>query len=102
MITESVLERRLKLEVEAKRALAVEKFILSLTLTLCLPGVDMRDLTETYEQIQDLMECFKQLGLGQIESANHKKKLKKETSGSDSRKKAFSVLFDLLFAQLIK
>ena len=102
MITESVLERKLKLEVEAKRALAVEKFILSLTLTLCLPGVDMRDLTETYEQIQDLMECFKQLGLGRVESANHKKKVKKETSGSDSRKKAFSVLFDLLFAQLIK
>ena len=48
------------------------------------------------------MECFKQLGLGHIESANHNKKAKKETSGSDSRKKALSVLFDLLFAQLIK
>jgi len=51
MAAESVLERKTKLEVDAKRALAVEKFILSLTLTLCLPGVDVRDLTEAYEQI---------------------------------------------------
>ena len=46
---ESVLERKMKIEVDAKRALAVEKLILSLTLTMCLPGVDMRDLTDTFQ-----------------------------------------------------
>lgn len=92
---ESVLEKKVKIEVDAKRALAIEKLILSLSLTMCLPGVDMRDLTDTFEQIEDLMECFKQLGLGKVESG---KKAKKEKSGNESQTKAFSVLFDLLIA----
>ena len=59
-----MLERKVHTEVEAKRALAIEKLILSLTLTMCVPGTEMRDLTETFEQIEDLMECFKHLSLG--------------------------------------
>ena len=46
-------------EASAKKALALEKLILSLTLTLCAPGVEVNDLTDTLEQIEDLMECFK-------------------------------------------
>lgn len=97
------LERKIKIETDAKKTLAVEKLILSLTLTMCVPGVDMRDLTDTLEQIEDIMECFKQLGLGnEAAASNPKKKAKKETSESQQRKKALAVLFDLLIAQLTK
>ena len=56
--SEDVLEKKITIETDAKRTLAVEKLILSLTLTMCIPGVDVRDLTETLEQIEDIMECF--------------------------------------------
>ena len=58
---ETVMEKRVALETEAKKALAIEKLILSLSLTMCVPGVDVRDLTDTHEQVEDLMECFSQL-----------------------------------------
>lgn len=97
--SESVLERKVGLETSAKQALAIEKLILSLTLTMCVPGTDVRDLGETFEQIEDLIECFKQLKLGSDEDKYSKKKAKKENSEKDSnRAKAFSVLFDLLIA----
>jgi len=46
---EGSLEKRLRLESEAKRTLAIEKLILSLSLTMCVPGIDLRDVTDTYE-----------------------------------------------------
>lgn len=85
--------------------MALEKLLLSLTLTMCVPGVDVRDLTETLEQIEDLMQCFESLKLdfqaGQIKNPNKKQK-KETTSGTQERKKAIAVLFDLLIAQLTK
>ena len=100
---ETVMQTRLLKEAHAKQTLALEKLLLSLTLTLCVPGVDVRDLTETLEQIEDLMECFAQLKLGSPSGAesnsNPKKKAKRETAGaSEQRKKALAVLFDLLIA----
>ena len=53
-------------ETQAKQALALEKLLLSLTLTMCVPGADVRDLTDTLEQIEDLMECFRQLDLDKV------------------------------------
>ena len=67
---------------------------------MCVPGVDLRDLTDTVEQIDDLIQCFEQLGLGQERTV--KKKAKKEANGQaqsgGDRSKALSVLFDLLIA----
>lgn len=97
MASEKSLEQKLALETGAKRTLAVEKLILSLTLTMCIPGVDVRDLTDTLEQVEDLMECFSALKLGSV-SEGGKKKAKKENKGDDSRKKALAVLYDLLIA----
>jgi len=37
------------IEADAKKTLAIEKLILSLTLTMSVPGVDVRDLTDTLE-----------------------------------------------------
>lgn len=71
---------KLQKETDAKQTLAVEKLLLSLTLTMCVPGVDVRDLTETLEQIEDLMECFGQLGKTSgldLNNKNPKKKAKK-------------------------
>jgi len=96
MGTETVLERKLAIEGDAKRTLAVEKLILSLSLTMCVPGVDLRDVTDTHEQIDDLIKCFSELKLG--EEKQGKKKAKKETSAASERSKALSVLFDLLIA----
>ena len=59
LANETVLEKKMATEASAKKALALEKLILSLTLTLCAPGVEVNDLTDTLEQIEDLMECFK-------------------------------------------
>jgi len=73
---ESVLERRLKIEIEAKRTLALEKLILSLSLTMCVPGIDLRDVTDTHEQIDDLIKCYAELKLGQQDHS--KKKAKKD------------------------
>lgn len=107
--TESILQTKIMLETQAKQTLALEKLLLSLTLTLCVPGVDVRDLTETLEQIEDLMECFTQLKIsGHQDAAGHssknpRKKAKTETTASsEQRKKALDVLFDLLIAQLTK
>ena len=47
--TESALERKIVVETAAKRTLALEKLILSLTVTMCIPGADVRDLTDTLE-----------------------------------------------------
>ena len=77
---EGVLQVKLQKETDAKQTLAVEKLLLSLTLTMCVPGVDVRDLTETLEQIEDLMECFGQLGKTgglDLNNKNPKKKAKK-------------------------
>ena len=49
MQNETSLERKLIIETNAKQTLALEKLILSLTLTLCAPGVEMNDLTDTLE-----------------------------------------------------
>ena len=77
--SEGALQARLERETQAKQALALEKLLLSLTLTMCVPGADVRDLTDTLEQIEDLMECFRQLDLDKIQpAASSKKKPKKE------------------------
>ena len=102
---EATMERRMRFEVEAKRTLAIEKLILSLSLTMCVPGVDLRDVTDTHEQIEDLIKCFAELQLGQMEPSNKKAKKEKSQgakSTSQSRVTALSVLFDLLIAQLTK
>lgn len=62
--TEKSTELKLKLETEAKRALALEKLILSLSLIMAIPE-DLEMITETFEQIEELMECFTNLKLGQ-------------------------------------
>ena len=54
---------KLKCQQEAKRAVALEKLILSLSLTMAIPD-DLEMVTETYEQIEELMECFTNLKLG--------------------------------------
>ena len=62
----SALKARLERETQAKQALALKKLLLSLTLTMCVPGADVRDLTDTLEQIEDLMVCFRQLDLDKV------------------------------------
>ena len=89
----------MKLETEAKRALALEKLILSLTLIMAIPD-DTEVLTETYEQIEELMECFTNLKLGENLGAKQSSKLKSDSDAD--RKKALTVLFDVLIAQLMK
>ena len=46
--------------------MALDKLLLSLTLTMCVPGADVRDPTDTLEQIEDLMVCFRQLDLDKV------------------------------------
>ena len=60
-------ERKIKLEIEAKRALAFEKMILSFALVLCLPD-EIEQITDTLNQIEELMQCFKNLHLGEVAS----------------------------------
>ena len=43
------LQGKMAIEADAKKTLAIEKLILSLTLTMSVPGVDVRDLTDTLE-----------------------------------------------------
>lgn len=43
------LQGKVAIEADAKKTLAIEKLILSLTLTMSVPGVDVRDLTDTLE-----------------------------------------------------
>lgn len=58
-------ERKIKLTAEAKRALALEKMILSFTLVMCLPD-DVEQISDNLGQIEELLECFKKLHLGEI------------------------------------
>jgi len=46
---EGTLQTKLTKETDAKQTLSLEKLLLSLTLTMCVPGVDVRDLSETLE-----------------------------------------------------
>jgi hypothetical protein len=58
--TEKSAEKKLVLEVQAKRALAIEKLFLSLVLMTALPE-DLSQISEQLEEIVDLQECFKNL-----------------------------------------
>ena len=60
---EQSTELKLKLQTDAKRALALEKLILSLSLIMAIPE-DLEMISETYDQIEELMECFTNLKLG--------------------------------------
>lgn len=61
--TEKSEDRKMKLQVEAKRALALEKLFLSLCLIMCIPN-DLEQISEQLEEIVELKQCFKNLGLG--------------------------------------
>ena len=67
---EKTTERKLVLEVEAKRALAIEKLLLSMVIMIALPD-DLEEIAELLESVVDLQECFKNLKLG--ESVKQKK-----------------------------
>ena len=50
--TEKSEDRKMKLQVEAKRALALEKLFLSLCLIMCIPN----DLEQISEQLEEIVE----------------------------------------------
>ena len=79
--------------------MALEKLILSLSLTMAIPD-DLEMVTETYEQIEDLMECFTNLKLGS--GFGLKQGVKSKSEADKERSKALTVLFDILVAQLMK
>ena len=60
---------------------------------------DLEMVTETYEQIEELMECFTNLKLG---SGLGQKQAQKKSETDKERGKAIAVLFDILVAQLMK
>jgi len=86
-------DRKIKLQVEAKRTLALEKLFLSLCLIMCIPN-DLDQISEQLEEIVELKQCFKNLGLG----ANVGKKQKTDSN----KQEALRILFDILVAQLMK
>ena len=55
-------DRKIKYELEAKRALALEKLFLSLSLIMCIPN-DLEQISEQLEEIVELKTCFKNLHL---------------------------------------
>jgi hypothetical protein len=70
--------------------------ILSFALVMCLPD-DIEQITETLNQIEELMQCFKNLHLG--EAAN-KKQMK--SKGDEERGEALHILFDLMISLLAR
>ena len=90
-------ERKIKLTAEAKRALALEKMILSFTLVMCLPD-DVEQISDNLGQIEELLECFKKLHLGEI--PGRKQPLK--STVTEERSEALKVLFDLMISLLAK
>jgi len=90
-------ERKLKLMVEAKRALALEKMILSFALAMCLPD-ELEQMSETLSQVEELMECFSKLHLGEIPG----RKQPINNKQGEERQEALKVLFDLLISLLAK
>lgn len=71
--------------------------ILSFALVMCLPD-DMEQISETLNQIEELMQCFNNLHLGEIE--NKKQQLK--SKHDEERNEALRVLFDLMISLLAK
>lgn len=90
-------ERKIKLTVEAKRALALEKMILCFALVMCLPE-DVQQMSDTLTQLEELMECFRHLHLGDV--PGRKQPMKSEAA--EERKEALRVLFDFLISLLAK
>lgn len=62
---EKAPDRKINLQIEAKRALAIEKLFLSLSLVTALPD-DLEQISEQLEEIVDLQECFKNLKIGDV------------------------------------
>ena len=89
----------MRYQAEAKKCMALEKMMLALSLTMCNPE-DLAAASEAVEQIDDLINCYKDIRLGQDIGSKVKAKPGKENS--KERKQAFSVLFDTLIAQLMK
>lgn len=95
-------EASLKVEVASKRALAVEKLLLSLTMVMCLPNqteteANLENMSQMMQEVEELKECFGNLNLASaLESG---KKSKKSEAGED-QKEAFKILFDLLLSML--
>jgi len=69
--TEKSAEKKLALEVQAKRALAIEKLFLSLVLMTALPE-DLSQISDQLEEIVDLQECFKDLQIGVLSNKKAK------------------------------
>ncbi len=95
MLSEQEPDQKMLYEVQAKRALAIEKLFLSLVLMTALPDDNLEQLGEQLEEIVDLKESFKNLKIGEVS----KKKAKVD---SEDKTQALKVLFDILTAQLMK
>lgn len=65
MLSQEETETKLAYEVQAKRALAIEKLFLSLVLMTALPE-DLELISEQLEEIVDLKESFKNLKIGEV------------------------------------
>lgn len=63
MQAETVLEKKLRLEIAAKKVLSLEKLFLALTLSMCIPD-DLHLVNESLEQLEDLIEVYNKLSLG--------------------------------------
>jgi len=90
-------EVKMRLLADAKKYLAVEKLVLALALTMCVPE-DLSLASEAVEQIDDLLQCLKDLGLGEKIGSKQAKTGKTK----EDKEKALNVLFDTLVAQLLK
>lgn len=95
-------EASLRVEVASKRALAIEKLLLSLTMVLCLPNqteteANLENMSQMMQEIEELKECFGNMDLASVLEGGKKSKKGEQ---SQDQKEAFKILFDLLISML--
>jgi hypothetical protein len=57
------MEIQMRYQAEGKKCMALEKMMLALSLTMCNPE-DLAAASEAVEQIDDLINCYKDIRLG--------------------------------------
>lgn len=96
-------EHSLALKKQAGQLQSLESLILSLNLLALLPqgNTGEKGVIETLEDIEELKECFSNLGLDQVPE-HPRKKAKKTSSDNTAQVEAHGVLVDFLISQLTK
>ena len=95
-LKESDKEMMMKLKDTQRKLVAYEYLILNVNLLILVPDTEQRIVMETLEDIEEMKECFNNLGLT---SSPQKKRKNSEQAKTDEAK---SVLIDLLTSMLAK